>query len=102
MKDAFAYIPELNMILRVAEGTGGNLLPEEVDEGYVDYIYYDIYEPAYGFPEVDGGMITKKELLVDTYGSMEEAIAEVIEFHYGCDLDYIVLKEGGEGDGEAA
>lgn len=38
-------------------------------------------------------MITKKELLVDTYGSMEEAIAEVIEFHYGCDLDYIVMKE---------
>lgn len=93
MKDAFAYVPELNMILRVAEGTGGNLLPEEVDEGYVDYVYYEIYEPEYGFPEVDGGMITKKELLVDTYGSMEEAIDEVIEFHYGCDLDYIVMKE---------
>lgn len=92
MKDAVAYIPELNRILRVAEGTGGNLLPEEVDEGYVDYIYYDIYEPAYGFPEVDGGMITKKELLVNIYEGMEDAIPEVIEFHWGTALEYIVLK----------
>lgn len=93
MKDAFAYIPELNRILRVADGTGDNLLPEEVDEGYVDYVYYEIYEPEYGFPEVDGGMITKKELLADLYGSMEEAIPEVIEFHWGCEIGYTVMKE---------
>lgn len=93
MRDAFAYVPELNRILRVAEGSGDNLIYEDVDEGYVDYIYYEIYEPEYGFPEVDGGMITKKELLVDTYGIMEEAIAEVIQFHWGCEIEYVVMKE---------
>lgn len=93
MRDAFAYVTELNRILRVAEGSGDNLLPEEVDEGYVDYIYYEIYEPEYGFPEVDGGMITKKELLVDLYESMEQAIPEVLEFHYGFSGEYTVMKE---------
>lgn len=93
MRDAFAYVPELNRILRVAEGSGDNLIYEDVDEGYVDYIYYEIYEPAYGFPEVDGGMITKKELLVNIYECMEEAIPEVLEFHYGFSGEYIVMKE---------
>ena len=27
----------------ICEGTGDNLLPEDVEEGYVDYIYYEIF-----------------------------------------------------------
>lgn len=31
-------------VFHVTEGNGMNLLPEDEDEGYQDYIYYDIYE----------------------------------------------------------
>ena len=31
-------------VFHVHEGTGDNLLPEDVEEGYNDYIYYDTYD----------------------------------------------------------
>ena len=46
----FLYVPEMRQIIRIAEGTGDNLLEEDMDAGYVDYIYYDQYmlDMAYG------------------------------------------------------
>lgn len=33
-----------NRFIRVAEGSGDNLTDEEIDNGYIDYIYLDIFE----------------------------------------------------------
>ena len=52
----------------IYEGTGDNLLQEDVDEGYVDYLNYDYFE---GLDEVndqdntDGGMILLKTFYQD-------------------------------------
>ena len=42
--DLYIFIPVMKQIIRIAEGTGDNLLPEDIEEGYVDYIYYEQYE----------------------------------------------------------
>ena len=47
----------MKQIVRIAEGTGDNLLPEDQDQGYVDYIYYEQYELSQDMPEVDGGQV---------------------------------------------
>lgn len=92
MRDAYAYVPQVGLILRVAEGTGDNLLREDRELGYVDYIYYELHEVGHDFDEVDGGMITTKEYVADTYRDMEEAIPEVLESHYGKRLEYTVMR----------
>lgn len=65
----------------ICEGTGDNLLQEDVDEGYVDYIYYDYYESLLDIREDnvhDGGMILLKRYYQDM--SLEEIIKEVQDF----------------------
>lgn len=42
--DLYIFIPDENQIIRISEGSGDNLLPEDTAEGYVDYIYYEQYE----------------------------------------------------------
>ena len=40
-------------VFRVQEGTGDNLLNEDIEEGFVDYIYYDIYDGEITYPMID-------------------------------------------------
>lgn len=52
----------------ICEGTGDNLLQEDIDLGYVDYIYYEIYADLNGVhenEECDGGMVLLKEYYQD-------------------------------------
>lgn len=42
--DVFICVPEEGQIIRIAEGTGDNLLKEDIDLGYNDYVYYDVYD----------------------------------------------------------
>lgn len=84
--DLFVYIPEMRQIIRVSEGTGDNLLPEDWDKGYVDYIYYEQYELGIDMPEVDGGQILLKELLRDKYRCMADCIQDVLDMAYGSSL----------------
>ena len=37
-EDLYIFVPAMKQIIRIAEGTGDNLLPEDIEEGYVDYI----------------------------------------------------------------
>ena len=80
--DVFIYLPEIRVIMRIAEGTGDNLLPEDTKEGYVDYIYYTIHELDMDFPEYDGGMMLTTELVREKYVSLTEAVPDVLGFHY--------------------
>ena len=40
-------------VFHVQEGTGDNLLDEDIEEGFVDYIYYDIYDGEITYPMID-------------------------------------------------
>ena len=80
--DLFIFVPEMKQIIRIAEGTGDNLLPEDQDQGCVDYIYYEQYELSQDMPEVDGGQIMLKEMLRDKYECMADCIPDVLDMAY--------------------
>ena len=65
----------------ITEGTGDNLSPEDLNQGYVDYIYYDIYDSINDIHEddiYDGGIIMLEKLYVEM--SLEEIIQRLEEF----------------------
>lgn len=89
----FIYVPDKNQIIRISEGTGDNLLDEDIDAGYVDYIYYDQHARDIDFPEVDGGQIMLTELFRDKYGCTKDCIPDVLDMAYGGrSIRYIVLE----------
>lgn len=90
--DLYVYVPEMRQIIRISEGTGDNLLPEDQDKGYVDYIYYEQYELGIDMPEVDGGQILLEEMLRDKYPCMADCIPDVLDMAYGnCLIDCTIL-----------
>lgn len=84
--DLFLYVPEARQIVRIAEGTGDNLLEEDADAGYVDYIYYDQYMLDADMPDAGGGMVLLKEMLREKYGCLADCIPDVLEMAYGSRL----------------
>ena len=93
-KEVFAYVPSANQIIRVAEGDGINLLEEDEEKGYVDYIYYDQYELEEEMNNYDGGQVMLKELFRDKFKSTKEAIPAVLDMAYGNrNLGYVILKK---------
>lgn len=82
--------------IRINEGTGDNLLREDIDEGYVDYIMvdgleYDGYELFESYDAVEGGQV----LLTEMYQDMFETVSDVIQYLIdGCwipDVKYTIL-----------
>lgn len=96
MKNAFdtihIYVPETKQIIRITEGTGDNLLVEDRDEGFVDYIYYDTYTVDEFIEEDNGGQVMLTELFREKYKSTEDCVPDVLDMEYGNpELNYIVL-----------
>ena len=90
--DVYIYVPSEQQIIRIAEGSGDNLTEEDMNTGYVDYIYYEQYSREAGFPEVDGGMIMLTELFQEKYDSTAECISAVLDMAFGdVTMDYIIL-----------
>ena len=87
------YVPEAKQIVRISEGTGDNLLDEDMDAGYVDYIYYEQYELGPDIREVDGGQVMLTKLFREQFTCTKDCIPHVLDMAY-CDesLDYIVLE----------
>lgn len=81
--DVFVFVPEMKQIIRIAEGSGDNLLLEDEEAEYVDYIYYEQHELSNGMPEVDGGQILLEEMLRDKYSCMADCIEDVLSMAYG-------------------
>lgn len=88
----YIYVPSKKQIVSVAEGSGDNLMDEDIERGYVDYIYYDQFAKECCLPVVDGGMVMLTELFRDKYKSTVEAIPAVLDMAYGDEhLPYILL-----------
>lgn len=92
------YIPKIGVFMEISEGSGDNLLPEDEEEGYVDYINYEIYEYVQmgEMKNIDGGMLMLTELFVDKYHEESEFIKDVIQFHYDKDYEYVIISREGE------
>lgn len=88
----FIYVPEFKQIIRISEGTGDNLLDEDIEAGYVDYIYYDQHALGIDFPEVDGGQVMLTEPFQQKFSCTKDAIPHVLDMAYGNEsIKYIVL-----------
>ena len=81
--DIFIYVQAMKQIIRIAEGSGDNLTDDDISQGYIDYIYYDVYNVQQDLPEVDGGMVMLTELFQEKFKSTKEAIPMVLDMAYG-------------------
>ena len=82
--------------VRIYEGTGDNLLREDIKEGYVDYINIDGLEYSYGefgecYDPVEGGMAMLTELYQEKFNSTEDVINYLIDNDWIPDEHYIIL-----------
>ena len=94
---AKAYVMDTGEIIIANEGTGDNLLQEDIDAGYVDYVYYTTYSVTDTVEEEDGGMMLLTVPFSEVYCyegtrevNVEKLLADIVSFHYG-DADYIIL-----------
>ncbi len=89
----YIYVPDAKQIIKISEGTGDNLLDEDIEAGYVDYIYYEQYVMDPDMREIDGGMVMLTELFQEKFKTTEDAVPHVLDMAYCNDLlEYIVLK----------
>lgn len=90
--DICVFVPEHNEILHISEGTGDNLSQEDINNGLIDYIYYDQYDID-TLTEVDGGQLMTKEFIRDKYACLANILPEVLDLAYGNpNTEVVVLK----------
>ena len=90
--EIYIYVPSKKQIIRIAEGSGDNLTNDDIEQGYVDYIYYETHSLEQDLPEVDGGMIMLKQLFRQKYNSTKESIPAVLDMAYKDEIiDYLLL-----------
>jgi hypothetical protein len=78
MRDLVIFVKDYEKIIRISEGNGCNLTTEDIDEGYVDYIYYDVFD-AQDFQDVeDGGMVLTEKPIKEEFVSVKEAVERVL------------------------
>ena len=91
----YIFVPTMKQIIKISEGSGDNLTDEDMEAGYIDYIYYDTYVMDGDIRENDGGMIMLKEFFRTKYESTKDAIPAVLDMAYGDETTaYIVLEQG--------
>lgn len=90
--DLFIFVPEMKQVIRISEGTGDNLLWEDREKGYVDYIYYDQHELSMDMPVAEGGQVLLDGMFRDLFRCTADCIPRVLDMAYGSDaLSYVIL-----------
>lgn len=90
--EIYIYVPSKKQIIRITEGSGDNLTDDDLDQGYIDYIYYETHSLKQDLPEVDGGMILLNQLFRQKYNSTKESITAVLDMAYEDEnIDYVLL-----------
>ncbi len=91
--DLFIFVLEMKQVIRISEGTGDNLLWEDKEKGYVDYIYYDQHELSIDMPVVEGGQVLLKGMYRNLFRCTADCIPRVLDMAYGSDaLSYVILE----------
>ncbi len=77
---------------KISEGSGDNLLKDDIEEGFVDYIMLDELEyDGYEFDEIDGSQVMLNELYQDKFNSVEEVIEYLKETEFIPNVEYTIL-----------
>lgn len=65
---------------RIDEGTGANLLEEDEEQGYVDYIMLNEleFDGCEGFTEIDGAQVMLTELYQEKFKTVQDVIDYLI------------------------
>lgn len=88
----YIYVPAMKQILHISEGSGDNLTDDDMEHGYLDYIYYDTYAMDGGIRETDGGLVLLSNLFREMFTCTKDAVPYVLDMAYSNDLlEYIVL-----------
>lgn len=88
----YIYVPDVRQIIKISEGSGDNLNDEDMEAGYVDYIYYEQYVMDPLMRETDGGMIMLTESFQEHFNCTADAIPDVLEMAYNDNkLEFITL-----------
>lgn len=91
-EDLFLFVPEMRQVIRISEGTGDNLLRDDREKGYVDYIYYDQHEPGMDMPVTEGGQVLLEGMFRDMFKCTADCIPRVLDMAYGRDtVGYVIL-----------
>jgi len=94
----FFYNPDDKTFMTVYEGTGDNLLPEDEEEGYVDYWMVDVFSEE---GDIDGAQIMCETLIRKNNQTIGEIVDMVEESEMVMSIgslplrDYIVRPEYG-------
>lgn len=76
-----AYLPKAGLIITWTEGTGDNLLPEDCEEGYVDYVNYQVYKiHNTQIREFDCGMMMLRNYYSELYKNDSDAAYDVVKY----------------------
>ena len=89
--EALLRFPEADLYVYVQEGSGDNLLREDVADGYVDYIDWTSHKAVRfcgDYPdmdeEVDGGMAMFREYVTDL---SDDVLVEALKYEAGLSPD---------------
>jgi hypothetical protein len=78
--------------IKINEGEGSNLFPEDEAQGYVDYIMMDFIEyDGYDFTETEGAQVMLTEMYQDKFESPEEVVKYLIDCGWIPDFEYAYL-----------
>lgn len=83
--DIYIFVPEKKEIIRISEGTG-DLLPEDKEEEYIDYVDYEQYRFEDGIKKKNsrrGRRVLLKEPFQEKFCCTAECIPEVLYGAYG-------------------
>lgn len=90
--EALIYVPEHKTLITAVEGTGDNLLQEDIDDGYVDYAMSTIYNrEGEDISVLDSGQIMFDKLVRDM--TFDEFVRKVVGYYYTEDTHCIVLDQ---------
>ncbi len=93
--DILIYVPDTEEFLHIYEGTGDNLLKEDISKGYVDYINIDILQytsDGYLGEVIDGEMLMLKEYYKERYATNEQVISDALIYSYDQRIPYVEIK----------
>lgn len=82
----YIYVPAFKQIVKISEGTGDNLTDDDLDNGFVDYIYYDIYELGPDLRELDGGIVMLNKPFQELFTCTADAIPHILDMAYSNDM----------------
>lgn len=91
------YLPDIQEFMSISEGTGDNLLNEDRDEGYVDYININTYfysgDIDVPFGEIDGGIMLLKKPYKEAFATNPEVISECMLYQYDKRMPYVIIEQ---------